>query len=948
MVRVRSQDTVSVSASGEGLDLEPALAGAPTQVDPDGARVGLEQRELETPARVGRFRVLDELGRGGMGVVLSAYDEELDRKVAIKLVRWDAAFSDAARARMKREARAMARLSHPNVVQVYDVGELDDRRTYMAMEYVCGQDLDTWLAHPRSWQDVLSVFRQCGEGLLAAHRVGLVHRDFKPSNAMIDRDGRVRVLDFGLARGKAPQSAEPSGIGPLLTEGLCRELDLDVTRAGAVVGTPAYMAPEQHEGRDADARSDQFSFCMALYEALYSDRAYPGNDRDSIYEAIVAGRISPPPGDSEVPDWLREAVVRGLARNPDQRWPSFDELLTALRPEPRRRRGLLLGAAALVAFAGVLGLALVGDEGEDAPVTDACDGAREQLRGVWDAGRKAEVEAAFAKLGTAYADQAGPLLSDRLDSYATAWADMHGEACEARRRGEHSEQLLDRRMTCLRHRRTEFGTLVDRLAAADEALARDALRAVAGLPDLGTCADLGALMAEPSGPEDPAVAERVDALRDELSRALADELSGRYDKAEARARAVVDEALGLGYGPLEAEARLRLAFVYERKAKYEDAKDSLLAAYLVAEESAHELVQAEAASLLSFVVGVRLADVDRGEMWAHRAEGLIEKMGEGGEAHAQLLAHRGALDMQRGEFEQAVVDYQRALTLMAESRGPGHAKLVAIRLALGAAFGRLGRLNEARAEFEAALARVEANFGDLHPAVAAILNNLGTVAYASGDLEQALAHWQRALSIYELTIGLEHPEAAATLNNVGSVQTRLGNYAEARRQLDRALAIRRESLGDEHPLVAAVVNNLAVIDAREGDYARARDEHARALEMLEASHGPEHPSLATALDGMGVASVELGDYELAIELLERAEALGNAPRFAGERARAKIALARALWAAAPGRGRDRERARATMHAAFELVEDGEDDEGTMLREQAREWLANYDVAGASR
>jgi tetratricopeptide (TPR) repeat protein/predicted Ser/Thr protein kinase len=947
---VVSEDTASVSGSGDDPALAPALAAASTHVDPDGTLMGLEQRELETPARVGRFRVLDELGRGGMGVVLSAYDEELDRKVAIKLVRWDAAFSEAARARMKREARAMARLSHPNVVQVYDVGELDDRRTYLAMEYVRGQDLDTWLIQPRSWQEVLTVFRQCGEGLLAAHRVGLVHRDFKPSNAMIDRDGRVRVLDFGLARGKAPQSAEPSGLGPLLTEGLRRELDLDVTRAGAVVGTPAYMAPEQHEGREADARSDQFSFCMAFYEALYGERAYPGSDRNSIYEAIVAGQIASPPANSEVPDWLREAVVRGLARDPDERWPSFEELLAALRPEPRRRRWLLVGAAIvlLAGFAGALGLALLGDEREGQPATEACDGAREQLRGVWDATRKAEVEAAFAKLGTAYADQAGPLLSARLDSYATAWADMHREACEARRRGEHSEQLLDRRMTCLRHRRTELGALVDRLAAADEALARDALRAAAGLPDLGACADLAALAAQPDRPEDPAVAARVDALRDELSRAVADELSGRYDEAQGRAREVVDEALALGYGPLEAEARLRLAFVHERKAEYEDAKDSLLAAYLVAEESAHELIQAEAASLLSFVVGVRLADVDGGEMWAHRAEGIIEKLGEGGEAHAQLLAHRGALDMQRGELEQAVVDYQRTLTLMAESRGPDHPKLVAPRLALGAALGRLGRLDEARAEFEAALAQVEANFGDLHPTVAAILNNLGTVAYAAGDLEQALAHWQRALSVYEDTIGLEHPEAAATLNNIGSVQTHLGNYAEARRQLERALAIRRASLGDQHPLVAAVINNLAVIHAREGEHAKARDEYARALAMLEASHGPNHPSLANALDGMGVASVELGDYELAIEQLERAEALGSSQRFTADRARAKLALAQALWAAPPGHGRDRVRARDTMHAAFEIVEDAQDGEGTMLREQAQQWLAEHEPTGASR
>ncbi|MEZ4449020.1 MAG: serine/threonine-protein kinase [Nannocystaceae bacterium] len=981
------EDTESVSTTGGAGGLALAVAAASPRVDLDAGRAGLEARALDRPApipgRIGRFQVIGELGRGGMGVVLAAYDEALDRRVAIKLIRWDAAFSGVARARMQREARALARLSHPNVVQVYDTGELDDGRTYLAMEHVEGRDLARWRAEaPRGWQEILAVFLQCGEGLLAAHGVGLVHRDFKPSNAMIDRRGRVRVLDFGLARGSsagsitdsitdsiigssadasadasagsvAREAAEPPSSDPRAPSEARREPELGVTRSSAVLGTPAYMAPEQHEGRDADARSDQFSLCAALYEALHDRRPFEGADRRAIYEAILAGPPATPR--REVPGWLDAAVLRGLAADPGARWPSLDALLDALRPEAAaapstssrvgaaRRRW---GAAAALGLASV-GLVLVAAIGlgrlADGRAVDACAGAAEPLRGVWDPPRRAEVEAAFAALDTAYARQAGPLLGERLERYADAWVSMSREACEARRRGELSGPLLDRRTICLRYRRTELGALVDRLAAideadaADEALARDALRAVASLPDIAACADLAALAAVPAEPDDPAVASRVDGLRDELARAMADELSGRYAEAQARARAVVQAAQELGYRPLEAEAQLRLAFALERTADYEAAKSSLVAGYLAAEESDHELIQTEVASLLSFVVGVRLADTDEGELWARRAERLIERLGEGGEAHAQLLANRGALDLQRGQLEEAVADYRRSLTLFAERRGADDPKLVAPRLALGAALGRLGRLDEAQAEFEGALAQVEASFGDLHPSVAALLNNLGTVAFARGEYEASAAYWERALSIYERTIGLDHPEAAASLNNLGSASTLLGDLVAARGLLERALASRRASLGDAHPLVASVIHNLALVDEREGHHAAAREAYGRAAAILEAAHGPAHPSLRSPLIGLGATSVELGEHARALEHLERAEALDGAGTAPADQARGKIALARALW----GVGGDRARARASMREALERVDAGRGREDARLRALATEWLAQH-------
>ncbi len=294
-------------------------------------------------------------------MVWAAYDEELERKVALKLIHPARQGDPQLRARILREAQALARVSAPNVVHVYQVGEVAGQ-VYIAMEFINGTTLSKWQAEPtRSWQHILGTYLAAGQGLLSAHEAGLVHRDFKPDNVLIDHEGRPRVADFGLARldgGQGPSA--PAGQPPSTEPGMAMAETVQpaLTQAGVVVGTPLYMSPEQHNGDPIDARSDQFSFCVALYEALYRTLPFAGDTLASLAFNTVAGRIKPRPAGSHVPMAVHEAILRGLSPSPAARFPSMAELLAALSFDPlsdrtagpRSRRRVMISMTLLAGF----------------------------------------------------------------------------------------------------------------------------------------------------------------------------------------------------------------------------------------------------------------------------------------------------------------------------------------------------------------------------------------------------------------------------------------------------------------------------------------------------------------------------------------------------------------------------------------------------------------------
>ena len=302
--------TVAVLARSRVADrpVERHSAKALADTELDSVPANRSQKVLTAGTRVGRYVIRDVIGRGGMGVVYGADDPDLHREVAIKILRHDFARTqpDAAK-RIVREAQAMAKISHPNVVAVFDVGTFDDQ-VFIAMERVHGGNLRGWIAKQDSIGAIVDAFVAAGHGLVAAHDAGVVHRDFKPDNVLVADDGRVRVTDFGLALDEASERlSEP-----------------DMLSSGSLViaGTPAYMAPEQHAGANVDPRTDQFSFCVALYEALYGKRPFTGSTRSALADAVAEGRISVAPVGSRVPRTLREIVLRGLSPTPGDRFPT--------------------------------------------------------------------------------------------------------------------------------------------------------------------------------------------------------------------------------------------------------------------------------------------------------------------------------------------------------------------------------------------------------------------------------------------------------------------------------------------------------------------------------------------------------------------------------------------------------------------------------------------------
>lgn len=332
----------------EGPSAPDALAATLEPGEQDATPGAGVQRSVVS-ARVGRYVVLRQLGEGGMGVVFAAYDEELDRKVAVKLLREAGPISVERKTRILREAQAMARVSHPNVVSVYEVGEVGGQ-VFIAMEFVDGSTLNDWQRGKRSWEDVLAMYVAAGQGLAAAHRAGLIHRDFKPDNVLVGADGRPRVADFGLARSEgmaaasievapvsaaavaASQAEEPAA--ELGRSGSSQLLMSPLTVAGTILGTPAYMSPEQHRGEPADSRSDQFSFCASLYEALYKRLPFAGETLPVLAMNVIGGKVRPTPHPSPIPAQVARALLRGLSADPGARFESMAELLKELNIDP--------------------------------------------------------------------------------------------------------------------------------------------------------------------------------------------------------------------------------------------------------------------------------------------------------------------------------------------------------------------------------------------------------------------------------------------------------------------------------------------------------------------------------------------------------------------------------------------------------------------------------------
>jgi serine/threonine-protein kinase len=826
-----------------------------------------------------RFIVLELLGQGGMGSVVSAYDPDLDRKVAIKVLRADIIDEGSAgrgQQRLLREAQAMAKLSHPNVVTVHEVGTVGDR-VFVAMEFIDGQTLRSWLKEkPRAWREVVEVFVQAGRGLAAAHAAALVHRDFKPDNAMVRKDGRVCVMDFGLASASAmvaPEDGSSEGAGA----GLAARTPLSVTltQAGALLGTPTYMAPEQHERKHVDARADQFSFCVALYEGLWGERPFEGTDYTQLLCNVTQGKMRPPPAESPVPGWVRDAVLRGLSVDPERRFPSMEALLQALATDPgaAQRRRLRVGAKVAVAVLSTVAALGLSRSAE----THLCEGMQGELAGVWDDSTKGAVQKAFVETRRPYALDTYARVARLLDAYAAGWIAMRTEACEAtHKRHEQSEHLFDLRIQCLNRRRSQMAALTALFAKGPDLEALEkAVDAAAGLTPVAGCADVAALAAAVPLPEDPVVRAKVEALRRRLDEAETLEKAGKYQAGLSIAKAVAEETQPISYPPIQAESLYLLGCLQEDAGDAKAAEATLGPAVQRAALAKDDGLLARIWIELVWILG---AQGRAGEVLAlgRVAEAAAARAGDQGSLRAQLFRGLGRAYGMQGKPAEARSYYERALSFWEGAHGPEHPIVGRALSNLGSALVDEGKLSLARSHFERALAITEKAVGPQHPFMATILNNLGMVAGRLGKPALAQSYYERALALWESALGPEHPRVATALNNLGTELTEKGRLSAARSFFERARAIWEKTGGPQHPHVAGVLNNLGMVANRQGKPAEAQRYYERALGISERAFGPKHPDVAMALSNLGEVLNGQGKYAEARSSYERALAIWEA------------------------------------------------------------------------
>ncbi len=818
---------------------------------------------FEVPAerqKLGRYVVLGTVGRGGMGVVLEAFDRTLDRRIALKVLHHT--LDDRHTTRLLREAQALAKLSHPNVVQVYESG-VADGQTFIAMELVRGKSLRTWLeTDPRpGWRDCVEVFAQAGEGLTAAHAQGLVHRDFKPGNAILDEDGRVRVLDFGLAR-EAEEAGEAAETTTTQTDLVpdAAALDTPLTQTGTMLGTPSYMPPEQIDGREADARSDQFSFCVSVYEAVYGERPFAGSSMAALMNAIVQGKVKPAPKGTKVPAALRQVLLRGLAPDPEDRWASMNDLLVQLRAQvaPRKWRGVVMAGGLVVGLGSVgAGLAYQANMGQ------RCVGASAQLEGIWDDARRGEVRTSILETALPYAPNTWERVEQRLDDYADAWTDTHTESCMATSvRQEQTAEEMGLRMGCLRKRRTELSAAVGVLAQADAEVVKNAVALTAGLPLLDRCDDLTWLAAQQQRlppPEDPQVAEQVDALRERLAEIKATQNSGKYALALEQVSPVLEQAKALDYMPLVAEVMLSRGRLQERNGHYPEAEEDLRRAYALAAEHDHESVELEAARSLISVVGTLLERHAEGLQWGDAAQPLAVRYGDATDRAKNAMA-LGDVALQQGKYPEAQAQHQRALQLNEQALGADHPELATNLSGVAKAHYRQGNLEESEALFGRALRINETALGPNHPLVAASMSDLGSVLGSQGKLEESEALLRKALRLREEVLGPDHPRVAASAHNLGLLLDSQGRHADAEVLHRQALRINEATMGHEHPLVANSMFSLgrALVGLDRADESEVLLKEA--LQIQERTTSPDNPRVASIARALGILLEEQGKF----------------------------------------------------------------------------------------
>ena len=848
------------------------------------------------------FQIDSVLGIGGMGVVYAARDCRLDRRVAIKVHH---STSTSRTARMWREARAMARLSHPNVLAIHEVG-WHGRRVFIAMELVDGGSLTEWLAQPRTNREVIERFAQAADGLAAAHAAGLVHRDFKPDNVLVGTDGRVRVADFGLAREGTSIDDDTASPSPVPA------LGADVTCTGAAVGTPAYMSPEQLAGMPVDARADQFSFCVALYEALYGERPFAGRSVSELAGAVASGEVRRPPGGHDVPAWVDAVVRRGLYPEPADRWPSMTALAFALRQDPaatlRRRLGMAALVAALVATAAGTWLL-------SRPMPP-CLRAGEEIALDYDADEADAITAAFEATGSPLAAPAASRVRASLDAYTRQLRDARRTLCIAGR-VEHTVSAagLDARLACLDQRRRELQATVSLLVSADRSVVARADDLVSGLGTLSQCESDEAMGERSGDPHDPHLRLRIDVARARLDKAAVARRAGQEDVAARQLAALDADPLTPTHPPLRARMDLLRADLSRVRGDRRPALEALSRAYRTALSAERPRLAAEAALGIASLRGTEPEHYDDAMRWWAAAAAYADRYPSDIEFDLQLDAARAAIAEQGVHYDEAIALATATLDALDSVRSQPIRDALRLKLltTLATAYTNAGRHEQAVPVAERALLTARAAYGSSHPKTADALLVVSSACGGVGDLERAvqaareatriraaafgegaeLTAWSRmrvagalvdaarvseAAEEYEavLATAAASPDARAHLRssalvNLGRALQQLGSYDRAVQVGAEAVDAVRNTWGEDSLQVGQAMLNFAAALAQTGDVDLARRTYAQARPLIVKHLGPTHPQAVVVDLNLASAALLAGQEEESARALERAQ-----------------------------------------------------------------------------
>lgn len=866
------------------------MLGAPPSDPVEAARaMAALERSLfghDSAAKVGRFVVLDPLGRGGMGIVYAAWDPELQRRIAIKLLR-PGASSEKRKSRLLSEARAAARLAHPNVVAIHDVGEAEGQ-IFIAMEYVEGPTLAEYAAADVGLDTCLDLFSQAGRGLAAAHRAGLVHRDFKPANVLVstdEREGlRARVADFGLARAEAVAAPLAVTIDAANT---------GVTTTAGSAGTPAYMSPEQLRGEALDPRTDQFSFCVALYEAIYGVRPFAAKTATARLERILEARWNPPTG-LRINKRLARAIERGLQPAPDARHPDMDALLLAMAPHTRRRWVLSTAALASVGLAATFALS-------DAPEVEPC----QDLGLVWTQSVAPQVDAAVTALEAAKvpsgARQAASTRS-LLETYGERWIETRTDICEATHaRGEQSAALMEIRMACLDRLRVQTEVVLSRLTQGDVGALRSAVDVASQLAPPRDCSALDADGGS-APPADPEVRRRYDATVLKIAESEADFAFGRWKEGRGRTADALSQLEG---ADLEHERAGVLALQAAFEARIGDpkqARETAEEALALAVSAGQTATAASIANNLMWIEGKVLGKYDLADRSGELALAWQAAGATSPGQRAVTLDAMGINAFARNDFALAESRHREALAMVSQE-----ATRIRIMLNLAAALkGNRQRAKSAEAEatLDEALRRAEILYGEESAMVAAILHN--TAAFAPTEIA----------------------------------------CSRARPLLERALAIKEKSYGPRALALASTLGSLAECDLDEGQPQVAVQRRNRALELLEEKLGPDNPRLLIPLEGLAYAQASAAQLEAAESVLDRAERLLAQHHGKDHEYAYGLIRVRATIAGARGDFAEERRLLAESIARARIAEPGSFAVPIIRLQRARAWAASGHIEEA--